>query len=118
MKAGSEFEHLAADMIRGDRALAICVLDEIASLFLNSEPGTAKLMLRNLVNGTIGFEKLAKKTGKPSKSLHRMLSARGNPTIDNLALILDAVRKHLRVEFRVKCVNSAKSASRRRSKAA
>jgi hypothetical protein len=38
--------------------------------FLNGEPETARMMLRELVNATVGFEQLADPTGKPAKSLH------------------------------------------------
>jgi hypothetical protein len=31
----------------------------------------------------------------PSKSLHRMLSARGNPRMDNLSMIFDVLRKKI-----------------------
>ena len=49
------------------------------------------MILRDLVNATLGFEQLAKLTDVPSKSLHRMLSPKGNPSMDNLAAILGAV---------------------------
>jgi DNA-binding phage protein len=49
------------------------------------------VILRDLVNATLGFEQLAKLTDIPSKSLHRMLSPKGNPSMDNLAAILGAV---------------------------
>jgi hypothetical protein len=41
---------------------------------VNGEPETAKRILRDLVNATIGFETLAIEIDKPAKSLHRMLS--------------------------------------------
>ena len=63
------------------------ILDEAATLFLNGEPGTAYLILRDLVNATIGFEQLAALTAKPRKSLHSMLSPTANPSMDNLAAI-------------------------------
>ena len=39
------------------------------------------------MNTTVGFETLARLTDRPSKSLHRMLSSNGNPSLDNLAAI-------------------------------
>jgi hypothetical protein len=51
-------------------------LDESATLFLNGEPEAARLLLRDLVNATVGFEALAEMTDKPAKRLHRMLSER------------------------------------------
>ena len=77
------------------------------SLFLNGEPDVARLVLRDLVNGTIGFEGLAIATSKPSKSLHRMLSAKGNPTMDNLTLILGVLRRELQVEIQVNMIACA-----------
>ena len=56
-----------------DSAFTKALLDEAITLFLNGEPDTARLVLRDLVNATVGFERLAAATGKPAKSLHRML---------------------------------------------
>jgi DNA-binding phage protein len=52
-----------------------------------------------------GFEKLAVEISKPSKSLHRMLSAKGNPTMDNLTTILGVLRKTLHVNITVQTVS-------------
>ena len=68
-------------------------------MFLNGEPETARLILSDLVNVTMGFEQLATLTAKPSKSLHRMLSPTGNPSMDNLAAIFRAVRERLQVSL-------------------
>lgn len=95
------------DRIRRDPTFAIGLLDEAVSLFLNGEPDVARLVLRDLVNGTIGFEGLAIATSKSSKSLHRMLSAKGNPTMDNLTLILGVLRRELQVEIQVNMVACA-----------
>jgi DNA-binding phage protein len=92
---------------RRDPAFAKAMLDEAATLFLSGEPHTARLILRDLVNATLGFEKLAVATAMPCKSLHRMLSATGNPNMDNLAAIFDAVRKKLRVEIEARSKKAA-----------
>jgi DNA-binding phage protein len=67
----------------------------------------ARLVLRDLVNATIGFEQLALETQKPSKSLHRMLSVKGNPTMEHLTLILMALRQMLKVTIEVRAVSCA-----------
>jgi DNA-binding phage protein len=92
--------------IQRDSAFAAALLDEAVTLFLNGEAETARIILRNLVNATVGFEKLAIETSKPSKSLHRMLSAKGNPTMDNLTSILNVLRKQLNVDIKVYTVSS------------
>jgi len=94
------------ERVQADQAFAAALLNEAASLFLNGEPETARLILRDLVNATVGFEELAKETAKPSKSLHRMLSARGNPTMDNLTAILQVLRKRLGVSLDVQVITA------------
>src|SRR6478736_1528762 len=90
--------------IRREPALAKGLLDEAADAFLNGEPDVARLVLRDIVNGTVGFERLSRLVGTPSKSLHRMLSASGNPSMDNLAAIFDALRHQLKVSLKTKSV--------------
>lgn len=102
-----DFKQTVADRVKRDPAFAKALLDEATTLFLNGEPHTARLVLRDLVNATIGFEALAAQTAKPTKSLHRMLSKRGNPSMDNLATILNVVRKKLRVALKVRAVGAA-----------
>jgi DNA-binding phage protein len=75
-------------------------------LFLHDEPETTRLILRDLVNAILGFEQLAALTDKPSKSLHRMLSPKGNPSMDNLAAIFGAMRTNLKVELEVRAVET------------
>ena len=67
-------------------------------------PVTARLILRDLVNATRGYEQLATLTAKPSKSLHRMLSPKGNPSMDNLAAIFRASRDRMGVNFEARAV--------------
>lgn len=91
--------------VKRDPEFAKALLDEAASLFLNGEPETARLILRDLVNATTGFEELANKTSLPSKSLHRMLSAKGNPTMNNLTAILTVLRQQLKVNLEVHTIS-------------
>ena len=84
-----------------DPNFTTALLDEAITLFLNGEPEVARLVLRDLVNATVGFEELAQAIEKPSKSLHRMLSARGNPTMDNLTKIIGILRNKLRLDIEV-----------------
>ena len=58
-------------------------------------------MLRDLINATIGFEKLATEVRKPNKSLHRMLAPQGNPNTENLFGIVSALQKDTKVRLRV-----------------
>ena len=101
------FKKTVLARIERDPGFGKALLDEAATLFLNDEPETARVILRDLVNATVGFEKLAKLTDTPSKSLHRMLSPRGNPSMDNLAAIFGAVGSRLKVDLKVRAVKAA-----------
>ena len=98
------FKQTIAERAERDPAFAKALLDEAVTLFLNGEPEMARVILRDLVNATVGFESLAKETAKPSKSLHRMLSVSGNPSMDNLAAIFSVIRSNLGVAIEVHAV--------------
>ena len=102
-----DFKQTVIERVERDPAFAKALLDEAATLFLSGEPDAARLILRDLVNATVGFENLAELTNKPSKSLHRMLSRKGNPSMDNLAAIFSAVGKSLNVGLQVSTVRAA-----------
>lgn len=101
------FKQTVTERVARDPAFAKALLDEAATLFLDGEPEAARHILRDLVNATVGFEALAEMTNKPSKSLHRMLSQRGNPSMDNLAAIFGAIKTGLKVSFDVRVVEIA-----------
>jgi DNA-binding phage protein len=63
-------------------------LKDILSDYLDGHEELAKEKLRQRIKQEGGVERISVKTGLPSKSIHRMLSARGNPTSRNLFLIL------------------------------
>lgn len=102
-----DYKHTIAQRVARDPAFAKALLDEAATLFLSGEPEAARVILRELVSATVGFEGLAELTRKPSKSLHRMLSPKGNPSMDNLAAIFGAIRACLKVSLSVQVVEVA-----------
>lgn len=99
-----DFKETVAARVRNDPAFAQALLDEAITLFVNGEPESAKLILRDLVNATVGFEALADEIHKPVKSLHRMLSKSGNPTMSNISAVFAAVKRALKVEVRTQVV--------------
>jgi len=58
-------------------------------------------MLRDYINATIGFEALSRQLDKPSKSLHRMLSASGNPKTNHFFEILRFLQRNEGLELMV-----------------
>ena len=101
MSITRDYKETVNERIVDDPAFTAALLDEAITLFLNGEPDVARLVLRDLVNATLGFEALATEIKRPSKSLHRMLSARGNPTMDNLTKIICILRDRLGLHIEV-----------------
>jgi DNA-binding phage protein len=102
-----DFKATVTARVQTDPAFAQALLDEAISLFLNGEPDSAKLILRDLVNATVGFEALSQEIHKPAKSLHRMLSHAGNPTMGNISAVFSAIKRALKVEIRAQVVMTA-----------
>jgi len=75
---------------------------EAMNAYLSGDTEAGKAVLRDLVNATIGFERLAAEVKKPSKSLHRMLAPRGNPNIENFFGIVAALQKKTRVRLEIR----------------
>lgn len=59
-------------------------LREAVSNMVAGDLDTAKAILREYINGSLGFVALGKALGKSPKSLMRMLSVEGNPQARNL----------------------------------
>ncbi len=62
-------------------------------MFFNGELDTGKILLRDYVNATVGFEALGAQLDESPKSLMRILSGQGNPRGSNL-FALNAHLKH------------------------
>lgn len=60
---------------------------------LNGELDSAKMVLREYINGTVGFIKAGEDLGRSPKSLMRMLSQEGNPHARNLLELIAYLQK-------------------------
>ncbi len=77
------------------------LLTESVESMLAGDTDTGKSLLRDYINATLGFEKLADITKKPSKSLMRMFSPSGNPTANNLFSIIDTLQKQEGIKLQI-----------------
>lgn len=78
------FKDTVAARIRSDPAYADALLSEGVQYLLDGDLATGKALLRDYINGTVGFERLAATVGTSPKSLMRMFSPSGNPQARNL----------------------------------
>ncbi|HEV8242683.1 MAG TPA: transcriptional regulator [Nitrospirales bacterium] len=96
-----DFKDTVVARVQRDPRFREALLTEALNAYLEGDTAAGKAILRDLVNATLGFEELAKETNKPSKSLHRMLAPRGNPSTENFFGIVHALQKKTRVKLRV-----------------
>ena len=87
------------ESLRGDPEYAKAVLVEITELFASKEYGTARLMLRDLVEAVVGVERVANATATSAEGLRQMLTLEGNPSTEQLAAIIDIAHKCLGTEM-------------------
>jgi hypothetical protein len=78
------------------------LLREGIECMLSGDIATAKTILRDYINATVGFVGLAEATKIPSKSLMRMLGPTGNPRAENLFVIVSFLQNREGVRFQVK----------------
>ena len=96
-----EFKELVVERVRRDPGFRQALLCEALNVCLEGDLATGKIVLRDLVNATIGFEGLGRRLGIPSKSLHRMLSPAGNPSSRNFFAIISTLTSETDVKLSV-----------------
>jgi len=96
-----DFKETILARTKNDPEFRVGLLTEAAECLLNNEPNVAKTLLRDYVNATLGFQELGNIVHKKPSSLMRMLSEKGNPSLDNMSQVLAAVRAHEGVELHV-----------------
>ncbi len=88
-----------------DAAFREALLSEGVDALLSGDVETGKAVLRDYINATVGFEKLASATGTPPKSLMRMFSPTGNPTASNLFGVLGELQRQSGVQLHARTVS-------------
>jgi DNA-binding phage protein len=78
------------------------LLREGVECMLSGDTATAKTILRDYINATVGFAQVAEATRIPPKSLMRMLGPTGNPRADNLFEIVGFLQTREGVRLRVR----------------
>ena len=107
MPVTRKFRTTIMDRALNDPAFRRAMLTEAVNELLAGELEAGKAMLRDYINATITFQRLAKKLKKTDKSVHRILGPRGNPRADNILEILKILQSNERVKFRVEAQRAA-----------
>jgi DNA-binding phage protein len=85
-----------------DPAFRDALLIEGIEALLAGDVDTGKAILRDYINATVGFGRLAEVTGTESKSLMRMLGPKGNPTAKNLLAIVGHLQRASGISLQVR----------------
>jgi DNA-binding phage protein len=97
-----EFRETICTRAQRDPAFCKALLTEALNAYLGGDEATGRAILRDVINATIGFERLAGDLRKPSKSVHRMLGPRGNPSTNNFFAILRVLQQRAGVRLSVR----------------
>jgi DNA-binding phage protein len=101
-----DFKQTIRARVERDPKFRKALLREGVEAMLAGDVDTAKTILRDYINATVGFADLAEATRIPSKSLMRMLGPAGNPRADNLFEIVSFLRRREGVRFEIKAARA------------
>ena len=85
-----------------DPTFRAALFEEAVQAIADGDLPTARILLRDVINATVGFAQLGEALGVGEKSLMRMYGPNGNPRADNLLATLAALRSHVGLNVRVK----------------
>jgi DNA-binding phage protein len=94
-----EFKETVQARITRDRKYRNELLREGVECLLAGDLDTGKAILRDYINATVGFEKLSRRTGRPAKSLMRMLGPKGNPQARTLLEVIGHLQRVEGLQF-------------------
>ena len=108
-----EFKETVRKRIERDSKFGEELLREGVECLLSGDLETGKSLLRDYINGTVGFEALAEAAEKPAKSLMRMFGPNGNPQANNLFRVISLLQRHngVSLELATKPMRRARSSS-------
>lgn len=99
-------ESIQADMRRNPEFRRGMLSEALESL-LSGEVALAKEILRDYINATVGFPKLAEATKIHVKTIHQMFGPKGNPTASRLFEIISFLQEAEGVRFEVRPARAA-----------
>src|SRR5437588_13056117 len=96
------FKELVQQHVKNDRKFSEALLREGIDAMLSGDVDTGKIILRDYIKATVGFEKLGEATDTPPKSLIRMFGPRGNPQARNLFSVIGYLQKRAGLRLHVR----------------
>lgn len=101
-----DFKETVKDRADRDPEFRNGLLAEALEAVVRGELEVAKILLRDYINATEGFEAVGKAVEKSPKSLMRMLGQDGNPNAKNLFVVTQYLQEKAGLQFSVVSVKS------------
>jgi len=101
-----DFKETIQARVQRDHAFRKELLREGIECMLAGDLDTGKTVLRDYINATIGFNKLAEATHHSPKSLMRMFGPAGNPQARNLFEVMAVLQQIEGLRFRVRTIKA------------
>ena len=110
-----DFRETVQSRARRDPAFRKGLLSDALEAYLSGEASLGKELLRDYINATVGFPKLAGETGIHAKTLHHMFGPNGNPTTSSFSEIVAYLQRAEGVRLEVRPARPVSRARRRPS---
>jgi len=108
-----DFRETVQARVKRDAVFRNALLGEAIESLLSGEVTLGKELLRDYINATVGFPKLAAHTKIHVKTLHQMFGPNGSPTANNLFEIVAYLQSAEGVRFEVRSTRAALRSKRR-----
>ncbi len=107
MPLTADFRQTIQARVRRDSAFRKGLLSDAIESLLSGDVALGKAILRDYINATVGFLRLAAHTKLHVKTIHQMFGPRGNPTARNLFEIVAYLQNAEGVRFEVRPARAA-----------
>ena len=101
MPLSREFKVTIRERASRDPAFRRGMLRAAIEALASGEAYDGKMLLRDYINATIGFEALGAAIDSHPKTLMRILSPKGNPTLEHLSAVLRDLERREQLKIRV-----------------
>jgi hypothetical protein len=102
-----DFRETVQARVKRDAAFRKGLLSKAIESLLSGEVPLGKEQLRDYINATVGFPKLAARTKIHVKTLHQMFGPNENPTASNLFEVVAYLQHAEGVRFKVRSTRAA-----------
>lgn len=101
-KIGIPFDDIVKESAQQDPVFHAMLLPDTINLLLGGEVRVGKISLRQCIYATIGYERLAKLTGKTPDDIKQMLHPDHDTSVNDLFDIIKHIRQHEGIHLEVK----------------